>query len=246
MRLKNKVAIITGSSRGIGRATALRFSQEGASIVINALHPEPAEEVLEEIRTLGGKAKICLADVGKTSEAKTLIKTALKEYGKLDILVNNAGAYANEYFHKMTDEQWDEIINVNLKGTFNCCRFAAESMIKQRYGKIINVTSYAGIQGTPMQANYSAAKAGIIGFSKAIAKELGPYGITVNVIHPFARTRLLENVPKEFLDMWIEKTALKRLGEPAEIAPLILFLASSESDYITGQVISVDGGVSIG
>jgi NAD(P)-dependent dehydrogenase (short-subunit alcohol dehydrogenase family) len=231
---------------GIGRATALRFSQEGASVVINATHPEPAYKLLEEIQGAGGKGTVCLGDVGKKSDAKMLIDTAVKQYGRLDILVNNAGIYANELLHNMTDEQWDEIIRVNLTGTFYCCQFASEFMMKQHYGKIINVTSYAAIQGMPTQSNYSAAKAGIIGFTKALAKELGPHGITVNVIAPFAMTRLLENAPKDFLNLWIERTSLKRVGDPMEVAHLILFLASSESDYVTGQLINVDGGLSIG
>lgn len=246
MRLVNKVAVITGSSLGIGRATAVRFAEEGAAVVINGINPEPAHHVLEEIKGSGGNALVCLADISRKAEAQKLIDTAVKEYGKLDILVNNAGIYANEFLHIMADEQWDDIIAANLSGTFYCCRFAAQHMISQRYGKIVNVTSYAGIQGMPMQANYSAAKAGVIGFTKAIAKELGPHGITANVIAPFAMTRLLENAPKEFLDLWIDKTALKRVGEPREVADLILFLSSPESDYVTGQLINVDGGLSIG
>ena len=246
MRLKNNVAVITGSSMGIGRATALRLAQEGAAVVINATHPEPAHKVLEEIKAAGGQGTVCVANVGVKSEAKSLIDTAIKEYGRLDILVNNAGIYANELLQNMTDEQWDEIIKVNLTGTFYCCHFAAAPMIKQHYGKIVNVTSYAAIQGMPTQSNYSAAKAGIIGFTKSLAKELGPHGITVNVVAPFAMTRLLENAPKDFLNLWIERTALKRVGDPIEVAHLILFLASPESDYVTGQLINVDGGLSIG
>jgi len=246
MRLQNKVAIITGGSMGIGRATALRLAQEGASVIINATNPEPANKVLEEIKRSGWEGKVCLADVGQKAEAKDLIDTAVKEYGRLDILVNNAGIYANELLNEMADEQWDDIIRVNLTGTFHCCRFASEHMIKQGHGKIVNVSSYAGIQGMPTQSNYSAAKAGVIGFTKALAKELGPHGITVNVIAPFAMTRLLENAPKDFLALWIEKTALKRVGEPVEVANLILFLASDESSYVTGQLINVDGGLSIG
>jgi 3-oxoacyl-[acyl-carrier protein] reductase len=246
MRLQNKIAVITGSSRGIGRCTAIRFAQEGSSIIINGTTPEPAYKVLEEIEAIGGKARVCLADVAKPTEAKILIDTAIKEFGRLDILVNNAGIYENEYLYNMSHEQWEKVININLTGTFNCCRYASQYMINQRYGKIINVTSYAGISGMPMQSNYSAAKAGIIGLTKAMAKELGPFGITVNVIAPFAMTRLLENAPKDFLKLWIEKTALKRVGEPIEVANLILFLASSEADYITGQLINIDGGLSLG
>jgi len=246
MRLQHKVAIVTGASMGIGRATALRLAQEGASVIINARNPEAANSVLEEIKGSGWEGTVCLADVGKKSEAKNLIDTAIKEYGKLDILVNNAGIYANELLNEMADEQWDDILRVNLTGTFHCCRFASEHMIKQKYGKIVNVSSYAGIQGMPTQSNYSAAKAGVIGFTKALAKELGPHGITVNVIAPFAMTRLLENAPKDFLALWIDKTALKRVGEPVEVANLILFLASDESSYVTGQLINVDGGLSIG
>ena len=246
MRLAHKVAVITGSSLGIGRATAVRFAEEGAAVVINGINPEPAYHVLEEIKSSGGSALVCLADISRKAEAQKLIDTAVKEYGTLDILVNNAGIYANEFLHTMADEQWDDVIAANLSGTFYCCRFAAQHMITRRSGKIVNVTSYAGIQGMPMQTNYSAAKAGVIGFTKAIAKELGPHGITANVIAPFAMTRLLENAPKEFLDLWIDKTALKRVGEPREVADLILFLSSSESDYITGQLINVDGGLSIG
>lgn len=246
MRLKKKVAIITGASMGIGRATALRLAQEGASVIINATNPEPAYEVLEEIKKSGWEAKVCLADVGQKLEVKNLINTAVKEYGRIDILVNNAGIYSNGLLNEMTDEQWEDIIRVNLTGTFHCCRFASEQMIKQGYGKIVNVSSYAGIQGMPTQSNYSAAKAGVIGFTKSLAKELGPHGITVNVVAPFAMTRLLVNAPKDFLDQWIEKTALKRVGEPAEVANLILYLASDESSYVTGQLINVDGGLSIG
>ncbi len=246
MLLEKKVALVTGSSMGIGRAIALRLAQDGASVVVNATNPKPANQVAEEISRSGGVATVCLADVSKKSEAKKLIDTAVNEYGKLDILVNNAGIYANELLHIMTDEQWDDIIATNLTGTFNTCRFAAPHMISQKYGKIVNVSSYAGIQGMPMQTNYSAAKAGVIGFTKAIAKELGPHGITANVIAPFAMTRLLENAPKDFLALWIDKTALKRVGEPEEVAEVVLFLASSASDYVTGQLINVDGGLSIG
>jgi 3-oxoacyl-[acyl-carrier protein] reductase len=246
MRLQNKVAIVTGGSMGIGRATALRLAQEGAAVIINARNPEPANEILEEIKRSGWEAKVCLADVGNKSEAENLINTTVKEYGSLDILVNNAGIYANELVNEMADEQWEDILRVNLTGTFHCCRFASRHMITQGHGKIVNVSSYAGIQGMPTQSNYSAAKAGVIGLTKALAKELGPHGITVNVIAPFAMTRLLENAPKDFLDQWIEKTALKRVGDPVEVANLILFLTSDESSYVTGQLINVDGGLSIG
>ena len=246
MRLQNKVAIVTGASMGIGRATALRLAQEGASVIINARNPEPANEILEKIKRAGGEAKVCLADVGNKSEAENLINTAVQEYGRLDILVNNAGIYANELLNEMADEQWEDILRVNLTGTFHCCRSASRRMILQGYGKIVNISSYAGIQGMPTQSNYSAAKAGVIGFTKALAKELGPHGITVNVIAPFAMTRLLENAPKDFLDQWIEKTALKRVGDPVEVASLILFLVSDDSSYVTGQLINVDGGLSIG
>ena len=246
MQLKNKVAVVTGSSMGIGRAIALRLAREGASIIVNATNSEPAEQVVAEISSTGGTANVCVADVRNKCEAQKLIDMAAKQYGTIDILVNNAGLYDNELIHRMTDKQWDDIIAVNLTGTFYTCRAAADYMINQKYGKIVNVSSYAGIQGMSLQTNYSAAKAGIIGFTKAIAKELGPHGVTANVIAPFAMTRLLENAPKDFLAMWTDKTALKRVGEPTEVAEVVLFLVSPASDYVTGQLINVDGGLSIG
>jgi 3-oxoacyl-[acyl-carrier protein] reductase len=246
MQLEHQVAVVTGSSMGIGRAIAVRLAEAGASVVINATHSEPAEQVAAEITRAGGTAHVCLADVSIKDEAKKLIDTAAEKYGRLDILVNNAGVYANEQLDTMEDRHWDDIIAVNLTGTFNTCRFAASPMMSGKYGKIVNVSSYAGIQGMPLQTNYSAAKAGVIGFTKAIAKELGPHRITANVIAPFAMTRLLENAPKDFLAMWIDKTALKRVGEPKEVAEVVLFLASPASDYVTGQLINVDGGLSIG
>ena len=266
-RLDGKVAVITGSGRGIGRATALLFAKEGASVVVNDVDKDVVNQVADEIKRTGGKAEICAADVRKREDAEKIIDTAVKKFGKLDILVNNAGLTRDALIHKMTDEQWDMCVDISLKGTFNCTRAACKYMMQQKSGKIINVSSQSGVGGNIGQANYSAAKAGILGLTKACAKELGRYGINVNCILPAALTRLtgikekdpttgewkgtvvmgeVVGVLKESKERIPSRFPLGREGTPEDIAPVILFLASKDSDYVTGQIIGVDGGLSTG
>lgn len=242
MRLEGKVALITGSSRGIGRSTALRFAEEGACLVVNYLqNAEKAAEVKSAIEKKGSKAITVKADVVNRNEVKDMVDNAMDHFGRLDILVNNAGIPRDALLYKMTEEDWDAVINVNLKGSFNCAQFASVPMVKQKYGKIINIASGA-IHGQPGQVNYSAAKAGLIGLTKTLALELGRFNINVNCLAAgLVNTELIRTVKKEMLEKMVNSKALKRIAEPIEIANAILFLASDESSYITGQIIEARG-----
>ncbi|MDP2936946.1 MAG: beta-ketoacyl-ACP reductase [Dehalococcoidia bacterium] len=246
-RLDGKVAIVTGSGRGIGRAVAMAFASEGAKVTIAELDLEPAEEVVNEIKSRGGLAIAVPTDVTNRESVKKTVETTIKEFGQVDILVNNAGILRLNMLQKMTEDQWDAVLNTHLKGTFNCTQAVSTHMIERKYGKVINVVSRAGIQGTIGQINYGSAKGGMLGFTKSAAKELARYNINVNAISPGAATRMTEKIrtdPK-LGQVYLEQIPLRRWAEPEEIAPAFVFLASDEASYITGQVLCVDGGLTM-
>jgi len=246
MRLKDKVALITGGGSGIGAAVARCFAQEGARIAIGDVDVEGAEKVASEIKDAGGEALICKADVRRRDEVEAMVDYVLKEYGRLDILINNAGVTRDNLCARMSEEDWDFVVDVNLKGTFLCSKAAFRPMRKQRYGKIVNTASVA-VRGNIGQVNYSASKAGIIGLTRTLALEFARAGICVNCIAPgFIETPMTEGLPEKVREEALKRIPLGRIGRPEEVANLHLFLASPESDYITGQVFFIDGGVSIG
>ena len=245
--LEGKVAIVTGSSRGIGRAIALELASRGAAVVINYLKSSAAaEEVASEIQSAGGQAQVCQADVSDFSAAQDLVKFTIDTFQGLDILVNNAGITRDKLIMMMTEEDWDIVQDTNLKSTFNCSKAAVRHMMRKRYGRIINITSIAGQMGNPGQTNYSASKAGQIGFTKALAREIGSRNITVNAIAAgYVETDIWEGVPEEAKQVILSMAPLGRKGEAQEIADAVAFLASDQASYITGQVLGIDGGVAM-
>lgn len=246
MRLKNKKAIVTGAGRGIGRAVALAFAREGADVVVNYQSNDvAANEVVEKIQSLGRRAVPVKTDVSNYHEVKIMVDRAVQELGGVDILVNNAGVSKPSMFLDMPEESWDRIINIHLKGTFNCSQAAARYMKEQKWGRIINVISTAGLFGTVGQINYASAKAGIIGFTKSASRELGKFSINVNALCPgVTLTEMTERLrtDEKFQKRYLERIQLGRFAEPEEIAPGFIFLASEEASYITGHVLNVDGG----
>lgn len=245
--LENKVALVTGAGRGIGRAIAIALAKEGAEVIVNYNGSEErAKEVKQTIEENGGKASVYKCNVSDFEACETMIKDVVKEYGHLDILVNNAGITRDGLIMKMKEEDFDAVLNVNLKGTFNTIRHSARQMLKQRSGKIINISSVSGILGNAGQANYAASKAGVIGLTKTMARELGSRGITVNAIAPgFVDTEMTEVLSAELKESACKQIILGRFGKPEDIANAAVFLASDKADYITGQVISVDGGMNV-
>ena len=245
--LENKIAQVTGAGRGIGRAIAIAFAEEGAEVIINYNGSEErAKEVKQTIEENGGKASIYKCNVSDFAACEAMIKDIVKEYGHLDILVNNAGITKDGLIMKMKEEDFDSVLNVNLKGTFNTIRHSARQMLKQRSGKIINISSVSGILGNVGQANYAASKAGVIGLTKTMARELGSRGITVNAIAPgFVETEMTGVLSEEIRENAGKQIILGRFGKPEDIANTAVFLASDKADYITGQVISVDGGMNV-
>lgn len=243
--LIGKNVIVTGGSRGIGRAIAIEFGKLGANVVINYVSNEKeAEEVAKEVESLGGKALIVKGDVSKVENSKFLIEETIKNFGSIDILVNNAGITRDNLLIRMTDDEFEKVIDVNLKGVYNTCKCAIRHMMKQRKGRIINISSVVGIMGNAGQANYAASKAGVIGLTKSIAREVGTRGITVNAIAPGFIVSDMTNVLKdEVKKEMLSRIPLNKFGEPENIAKTVAFLASSDSEYITGQVINVDGGM---
>jgi len=246
VRLKGKVALVTGSSRGVGRAIALAYAREGASVVINYTANQAAgEEVITAIEEMGGKAVLVKADVSKAADAEELVQKGIDEFGGIDILVNNAGLSRPAMLLKMTEDQWDQVVDIHLKGAFLCTQFAARNMKEQNKGKIINVTSVAGIVGTVGQINYSAAKGGLLSFTKSAARELARYNVCVNVIClGIVATDMTEKIrtDEKLKEIYMNRILLKRFAEPDDISPAFVFLSSDESDYITGQLLCVDGG----
>ena len=245
--LENKVALVTGAGRGIGRAIAIALAEEGAEVIVNYNGSEErAKEVKQTIEENGGKASIYKCNVSDFEACETMIREIVKEHGHLDILVNNAGITKDGLIMKMREEDFDRVLNVNLKGTFNTIRHSARQMLKQRSGKIINISSVSGILGNVGQANYAASKAGVIGLTKTMARELGSRGITVNAIAPgFVDTEMTEVLSEEIRENACKQIILGRFGKPEDIANTAVFLASDKADYITGQVISVDGGMNV-
>ena len=242
--LTGKTAVITGSARGIGRAIAEKFIQLGAKVIISDINETLAKQTADELKAAGGEAFAIPANVTSVADAQNLIEKTAETYGKVDILVNNAGITKDTLLIRMSESDWDAVINVNLKGAFNCLKAAAKMMMKQRSGKIVNITSVVGLMGNFGQANYSASKAGLIGLTKTAAKELAPRGITVNAVAPgFIQSQMTEELSDQVKENFLAGIPLKRMGTPEDVANAVAFLASSSADYITGQVVQVDGGL---
>ena len=246
MRLKGKIAVVTGSSRGIGKGIALAYGKEGANVVVNYTSNETAaNEVVEAIQSMGNKAIAVKADVAVKSDVEHLVMTTIETFGKVDILVNNAGFTRPALMLKMTEDQWDQVVNIHLKGAFLCSQAAALNMKEHNSGKIINVMSVAGLVGTVGQINYSAAKGGILSMTKSMARELARYNICANVISlGIVKTDMSEKITtdEKLKDIYMNRILLKRFAEPDDISPAFVFLASDEASYITGQLLCVDGG----
>lgn len=247
MFLDGKYAIVTGASRGIGRATALTLAQAGASVMINYVSNDAAAEaVRDEITASGGRAVVYKADVSAPDQAAALIDAALQEFGRIDILVSNAGITRDNLLMRMKEEDWDLVLNVNLKGAFNTTKAVLKPMLKARSGRIIAISSIIGLRGNPGQSNYAAAKAGLIGFVKSVAREVGSRGITVNAVAPgFIDTEMTRGLNEAVKEKMLSEIPLGRFGQPEDVARVVSFLASDDAAYITGQVIPVDGGLAI-
>ncbi|MHB8104841.1 MAG: 3-oxoacyl-[acyl-carrier-protein] reductase [Dehalococcoidales bacterium] len=249
MDLSNKVAVVTGSARGIGKAIALKLAEAGADVVVNDIQSaaEALESTASEIKALKRKALAITADVSSSADVTRFIDTAASTMGRIDILVNNAGVTRDQLLMRMTDEEWDTVLNIDLKSAFLCSRAVIRYMMKQRWGRIISIASVVGIMGNAGQANYASAKAGVIGLTKSIAKEVGSRGITANAIAPgFIETRMTEQLDEKQRQALLQRIPLNSIGTPRDVAEAVAFLASEEAKYITGQVLGVDGGMGLG
>ncbi len=241
--LEGRVALVTGGARGIGKAICARLAKEGAAVVMVDIMPDVAEAAAAEFRAAGYEAMAAGANVAKMEDAEATVKATIEKYGKLDILVNCAGITRDNLLMRMTEEDFDAVIAVNLKGTFNFIKAAIRPMMKNRYGKIVNISSIVGRAGNAGQVNYSASKAGVIGMTKSVAKELGSRNIMANAVAPgFIQTPMTDKLPQEAREAFLNAIALKRLGQPEDVANVVYFLASPDSDYVSGQVINVCGG----
>jgi 3-oxoacyl-[acyl-carrier protein] reductase len=245
MEFNGQVAVVTGGSKGIGRAVSLAFCQRGAVVIANFSSDEAAsEELKREAESLSGKLIPYRADVTDSQQVSGMVEHIANEHGRIDILVNNVGMMRDNLLMLMSNEDWEQVLNMNLNSIFYCCRAALRKMIPERRGKIINIASVSGILGTAGQTNYAASKGGVISFTKSLARELGQFNIQVNAVAPgLIETDWLARVPRDKLEAIIKQTALGRIGRPEEVAHAVLFLASEESDYITGQTLVVDGGI---
>lgn len=244
MGVKGKRIIVTGAAQGIGKAIAALLAEQGASLLLCDVDLEKTEAAAREIGTGGATCLACRADVTKSADAEALVQDAVGRLGAVDVLVNNAGITRDNVLLRMKEDQWDQVMAVNLKGTFNCTKAAIKVMIRQKKGTVINIASITGLMGNAGQANYSASKAGVIGFTKAIAREYADRGITVNAVAPgFIQTAMTDAIPEKERETLISQIPLKRLGTPLDVARVVLFLASDEAAYITGQVIGVNGGL---
>ena len=246
MLLKDKVALVTGAARGLGKAIALGLAREGARVVISDVNLEGAQRTAKEIESLGRQTLVFKTDVSKTKEVNEMVDKILDKLGRIDILINNAGITADALLIRMKEADWDRVIEINLKGAFNCLKAVAKPMLKARSGKVVNVASVIGLIGNVGQANYAASKAGIIGLTKSSARELAPRGINVNAIAPgFIKTPMTERLAAAAKEEMRKRIPLGRFGAPEDVARVVLFLVSDSAGYVTGQVINVDGGMAM-
>lgn len=245
MDLKDRTAIVTGSGRGLGKAIAGKLASAGANIVLNDIQSSSAaDETLEEFKTKGYNTILLKGDVRNLKDIEGMVKETIDKFGKIDILVNNAGITRDTLMLRMTEEDWDMVMDINLKGAFLCTKVVTKHMMKKKYGKIVNIASVVGVMGNAGQANYSASKAGLIGLTKTTAKEFAPRGITCNAIAPgFIQSKMTDVLPENVKETYLSNIPLKRFGTPDDVANLVGFLSSCESNYITGQVINIDGGL---
>lgn len=245
MRLEGRTALVTGSARGLGKAIALKLATMGANIVLNDIvSSDSLDATVTEFKNAGYKAVVSKGDVRNPEDVKAMIAAAVEAFGSVDILVNNAGITRDKPMAMMSEEDWDAVLDINLKGAFFCTKFAAKQMIRQKYGRIVNIASVAGRYGNQGQANYSASKAGLIGLTKTTAKEFAPRGITCNAVAPgIIQSKMTDALPEEVRKRYLENIPLGRFGTPEDVAGVVAFLASDNASYITGQVIDIDGGL---
>jgi 3-oxoacyl-[acyl-carrier protein] reductase len=244
MNVQGKIALVTGAAQGIGKTIALELARQGADIIVADINEAALQEAVGEIEALGRQALPLKVNVTSLAECDEMIKKAQEKFGRIDILVNNAGITRDTVLLRMKEEQWDQVISVNLKGTFNCTKAAIRSMFKNKYGRIINISSVTGAMGNAGQANYSASKAAVMGFTKAVAREYAHCGITVNAVAPgFIRTAMTDAIPEKEREAMITMIPARQLGTPEDVANLVCFLASDMAGYITGQVIHINGGL---
>ena len=244
MKLRDNVALVTGAAQGIGRSVGLILARNGANVVVSDINLEKAEETAKEIEGIGPKAMAIRVNVANPGDVEGMVDAVLERFGRIDILVNNAGIARDKLILRMTEEDWDSVLSINLKGTFNCTKAVVKQMSKQRRGKIVNIASVSGEMGNPGQANYSASKAGVIGFTKTIAREFAKRGINVNAIAPgYIQTPMTETLPEKAKEELRRMIPMERLGQPDDVAEAVLFLVSESSSYITGHVLNVNGGI---